>query len=1319
MFRWLDIDHTGSDHGLAIDDVTVAYTVPVGTNTTAAFTSATSSIGEAAGPATIGITITNPDPINSTSVTITASGATGRIGSFTSPVVAGGGATSVNLSVPITNNLLCDGNQNVTFTITGVTGGQGTPAIGSQATHVLTVNNDDVCTNVSFAAASATINESAGTYNVVVNITDFSPSVATSVDVVLASGNGARVNGFTSQTVTFPANTGGTQTVTLTITDNASCSDGNETLTFALENLTGGQGTPTVGANRTLTINDNDAVNGEVIARQAFDGLGSDNWAVTAGAGNISTTAGGSDSPANQRILSGTGSWQAVGAGATLELGSVDVSGYSSVALSVRTSGVSGNGTNGLDAGDYVRVFVSVNGAAFPGTADVEVTGNNNARWLYTGTQTATTTAGTPISVLCPNPGGTPATVNGPGTIVVNIPSGAQTVAIRIVTSNGSNEIWNVDDIQVTGNRCTTTYYSRTDGAVGDAIWSDSPTGTAGTVTFDRFKSMVVQNGDVVNINANTRIDDLTVEAGGQLDLAANTLTISGDLFDNEGTITAADNSTILLNSEALVTLESTSALDLFNLTANTPGDLLTDATISIRGTLLIEDGDFDASIANITLSSTNDGTGRLGPVASGSSYIGDLTVQRYIPTGRTNWRFLGSPVSGQTVNNWKDDFITAGFPGSHSPTFSNPPGSGNLWPSVRWYDETRLFNNIDTGWVGVSSNTQALEAGQGFAAWCGTGLDFTTAFTIDVTGEPHVAQTPITRNLDYTNTGSITTDGFNAVSNPLPSPILFSSLARTNVGNAVYIFNPAVGNVAVYDAFTQGTINNGTDTIQSSQAFMVQALSSGASISFEESDKVNDRQGGFFGGSQQSLFNGVRLKLTSGINAFSDETVVAFDNGSVGSDAYDVQKMLFAHPDAPQIASMANGGLLAINATGGYSSALEVPLMVDAAITGTYTVTASGMENIGLTCLVLEDLLTGTITPLVEGASYSFTMEANASTTEPRLKLHASVPVPLYAENTTCSTTQDGRGTVVHVGNGPMDITWTNAEGTVILQQTIEDGVAINNDLAPGSYGVTVSSEAGCGALSTSFTINAPTALEVEATSAFASCPNTTDGRVDLTVLGGTAPYTYLWSNGSNDEDLVAAAGAYTVTITDSNGCTVFTPEFTIVAGEGPVALAELSSSTVLVNTPVGFTNNSTGGDSHIWEFGDGQFTTEFAPEHTYATPGTYTVTLVVDNGSCTSTWTGQVIVETSTSISGNSAITGVNAWFANDKFVVEHGYNNGQPVTIEVLDATGRLHHTRQAAGTPARVNVPADGLSTGIWFIRIQNDGNTRTVRVPVVR
>ncbi|MGV3637006.1 MAG: PKD domain-containing protein, partial [Flavobacteriales bacterium] len=229
------------------------------------------------------------------------------------------------------------------------------------------------------------------------------------------------------------------------------------------------------------------------------------------------------------------------------------------------------------------------------------------------------------------------------------------------------------------------------------------------------------------------------------------------------------------------------------------------------------------------------------------------------------------------------------------------------------------------------------------------------------------------------------------------------------------------------------------------------------------------------------------------------------------------------------------------------------------------------------------------------------------------------------------------------------------------------------------------------CGALSTTFTIEAPAALEVEASAAMASCPATADGGVDLTVLGGTAPYTYLWSDGSTEEDLTAAAGVYTVTITDDRGCTVFTPEFTIAAGEAPVALAEVSSTTTLVNTPVTFTNTSTEGDSYLWAFGDGQFSTEFAPEHTWTVPGTYTVTLTVDNGSCSSTWTAQVVVETSTSISSTTATDAVNVWFANDKFVVEHGISNGLPVLIDVLDATGRLHSTRQVAGSPAGAGQP----------------------------
>ncbi|MEC3877672.1 Calx-beta domain-containing protein [Chryseobacterium salviniae] len=134
-------------------------------------------------------------------------------------------------------------------------------------------------TSVQFAAVSSSVSEGVGTTTLVLSITNPSATTATSVEVFISGGTGSAtdINNYTTQTVTFPAGSSANQTVTLTVTDDALV-EGNETIQFGLQNVTGGNNNGAIASGittNTLTITDNDTVAPIILAAWDTNGLSS------------------------------------------------------------------------------------------------------------------------------------------------------------------------------------------------------------------------------------------------------------------------------------------------------------------------------------------------------------------------------------------------------------------------------------------------------------------------------------------------------------------------------------------------------------------------------------------------------------------------------------------------------------------------------------------------------------------------------------------------------------------------------------------------------------------------------------------------------------------------------------------------------------------------------------------------------------------------------------------------------------------------------------------------------------------------------------
>jgi hypothetical protein len=134
---------------------------------------------------------------------------------------------------------------------------------------------------------------------------------------------------------------------------------------------------------------------------------------------------------------------------------------------------------------------------------------------------------------------------------------------------------------------------------------------------------------------------------------------------------------------------------------------------------------------------------------------------------------------------------------------------------------------------------------------------------------------------------------------------------------------------------------------------------------------------------------------------------------------------------------------------------------------------------------------------------------------------------------NITCYGYSDGTATVTAAGGTPpYTYIWDDPEST--------SSAVISGLEAMKYYHVTVTDYNGCHSVDS---VMLTSAEEIAVSSDYPKwiCPGSMDGYVNLSVSGGTPPYTYYWSNGQETQNISdLSKGEYSVTITDDNNCQI-----------------------------------------------------------------------------------------------------------------------------------------------------------------------------------
>jgi len=312
------------------------------------------------------------------------------------------------------------------------------------------------------------------------------------------------------------------------------------------------------------------------------------------------------------------------------------------------------------------------------------------------------------------------------------------------------------------------------------------------------------------------------------------------------------------------------------------------------------------------------------------------------------------------------------------------------------------------------------------------------------------------------------------------------------------------------------------------------------------------------------------------------------------------------------------------------------------------------------------SDAATGANRNNLSAGSYTVTVTDNASQT---VSQSFTITQPTAALITTGNTTNvscnGGNNGVITVSTSGGSPNYTYSWGSGITSQN-------RTNLTAGNYTLTTTDSKSCTATAL-FTISEPAPLTAAATVTNASCANLANGSVSFTINGGTAPFSFSGLPSSNN----LAAGNYSFTVTDANGCT-FSSSFavsnsTTIALNGTIIQASCNGGAN------GGVNLTPSGGVSPYSYNWSNSTTN--QNLTGVSAGTYTTT-ATDNAGCTAS--ASFNLSEASTLAANPSVTNTTCFYTNDGAIGLFTTGGLSPYTFNWSNGNTTDQLTNLAAGT-----------------------------------